>query len=218
MKAKFLKFLVPALSAIASLLLFLFIHNTTAYAMILGAYSPFLFYLLYRLYRRHGLKSPTYDLLLAAHTFELFAAVYALSGSIKQSIRYLCRREYPLSEPFRSALLRVRSGSDPAESLLLALGKNPRYKEWLASVTRSSVSDANDIFSAWVSSAEEAIMKVDDLLSFMIVFSTILPVILSIILMVFGVRPPLLYLLIVFQLILFQGVYHWIRGLLSLLY
>jgi hypothetical protein len=195
-----------------SLILFMLIRNITISAIIIGAPLLSIFYL------KRARNPSVRTLLLVTHVMELLAAAYALSGSLKQSISQLCRIESPVSGQFRSALLRIRSGVDPAESLKAAFQGNPWCSEWLESLLKGSVSDAQDLFSAWSAKAEEVILKVDDLLSFVIVFSTILPVIFLIILMVSGVEPPLIYLLVVFQLTLFQGVYHWIKGLLSLLY
>lgn len=208
---KYLKALALIMLA-AFLILFMLIHNTIISAIIIGALLLFLLYI-----KRAGNPS-IHALLLVTYIMELLAAAYALSGSFKQSICQLCRIECPVSGQFRSALLQIRNGVDPIESLKAAFQGNPWYGEWLESLLKGSVSDAQDLFSAWSIKAEEVILKVDDLLSFVMVFSTILPMILLIILMVFGVEPPLIYLLVVFQFILFQGVYHWIRGLLSLLY
>ncbi|MCX8182579.1 MAG: hypothetical protein N3D12_05620 [Candidatus Methanomethyliaceae archaeon] len=214
MKTNPLKILALFLTLTASLVVFLYTYNMAISAIIVAVLFLLLFYLFYV---RCGRKFTTYELILFTHTMELFVAVYTLSGSIKQSIQYLCRREYPFSERFRAALLRIRNGSDLTESLRWVFRGNARYNEWFTSLASGSISDAQDLFSMWESSAEEAILKVDDLLSFVIVFSTLLPVVIVIMLMVFGAKPPFLYLLVIFQILLFQGVYRWIRDLFSLL-
>lgn len=196
----------------ASLLAFLILKNF-AISAVLAAVSL----LILRFSKRIVRRSETSELLMIAHTLELLAAVYTLTGSIKQAVYYMCQRDYPLSKNFISALSEIRNGSDPVHSIMRSLEGNPRYINWFGSLIGGSTHDAKEILSLWRCCAEEAILKIDDILSFIIVSSTFLPTILAIILMVFGASPPLLYLLVIVQPLLFQVVYRWIGKLLSLI-
>ncbi|MGQ9759842.1 MAG: hypothetical protein ACUVQ5_04665 [Candidatus Methanomethylicaceae archaeon] len=174
---------------------------------------------LFCLFKEKFRKRPSVVALIhAVYSLELFASIYALTGSIRQAISCLCRERNPLSKLFRASLLMIRDGSDPLESLARIFRGYPLYRDWFASLINGSITDAQDIFSIWRNGAEEVLYKVDDLLSLVMILSTLIPIILTIMLMVFGVRPPWLFILVVFQLILFQGVYRWLGEQLSLFY
>lgn len=181
---------------------------------LIGLLSSLLYIFRYKFRRR----SKVSDLIHVAYSLELFASVYTLTGSIKQALSYMGQKEYVLSGPFRTALLMIRDGSDPFESLSRIFKGSPIYRGWLISLINGSITDAQDVFSIWRNKAEEAVSKVDDVLSLVIVLATLVPVLFAIMLMVFGVRPPWLFVLVILQLVLFQGVYRWLGDLLSLLY
>ncbi len=201
------------LAAVSLIILVSFLNNLAPYAIFI-AIPIFLFYLL----RGKLGRSSTSGLFHITYSLELFAAAYALSGSVKKATYYMCRKEYPLSRHFKAALHNIRNGFEPVQSLTMAFKDAPTYCDWIKSLTRGSISDAGELFSIWRERAEEALSKLEDLLSFIIVISTLMPAILSIMLMVFGIKPPLLFIMVILQLLLFQGVYIWLKDLLSLIY
>jgi len=82
------------------------------------------------------------------------------------------------------------------------------------SVAHGSVSDTTLLLSYWKSEVAKSLSKVEDTMAFIIVFSTLLPVVATMMGLILGLgTSPQVFLLVILQVLEFLVVYVWFKDL-----
>ena len=160
-------------------------------------------------------RSTIMELRGALYSLDIFATVYCLTGSIKMAASYVASdSKFKVSDRFRKTLFLMRNGIEPKKALLAAFRESEQYHEWVRSVAHGSVSDTALLLSCWKSEAAKSLSKVEDTMAFVIVFSTLLPVVATIMGLVLGLgASPQVFLLVILQVLEFLVVYVWFKDL-----
>lgn len=151
----------------------------------------------------------------ALYSLDIFATVYCLTGSIKMAASYVASDgKFKVSDRFRKTLFLMRNGIEPKKALLAAFRESEQYHEWVRSVAHGSVSDTTLLLSYWKSEVAKSLSKVEDTMAFIIVFSTLLPVVATMMGLILGLgTSPQVFLLVILQVLEFLVVYVWFKDL-----
>lgn len=162
-------------------------------------------------------RSAIIELRDVLYSLDIFATVCCLTGSIKMAASYVASDgKFKVSDRFRKTLFLMRNGIEPKKALLAAFCESEQYYEWVRSVAHGSISDTALLLSCWKSEAAKSLSKVEDTMAFIIVFSTLLPVVAAIMGLILGLgASPLVFLLVILQVLEFLVVYVWFKDLVA---
>jgi len=160
-------------------------------------------------------KAELKEFIDSVYCFDLFAMVVSLTGSFEIASLYACRTSKSgVSKRFRRALFVIRCGTDPKKAIMIAFGTKKRYTDWLRSVVYGSESDAASILMWWNTEMVRGVSKVEDAMAFFTVITTLLPVVTSITVLIWGWGNSLLiFVIVVLQPSAFMVVYLWFKDL-----
>lgn len=180
--------------------------------MLLTLFSAMLIVLYPRL---HLSSSAASELKNSLFSLDIFSTVYFLTGSVELAASYLAGRDSETSRCFRKVLLRIRNGTEPKGALLSVFPAGV-YHEWIKSVTYGSLSNTKDMVDAWRAQALKNLSKTEDATAFIILISSLLPMVTALVFLVCGAgSSPLIFMPVMLNVAEFLGVYLWLKNLVS---
>lgn len=155
------------------------------------------------------------ELKTSLFTFDIFSSVYLLTGSIEVASSYLAGDgNMATARRFRKVLLHMRNGAEPRKALIEVFSGNQVLIDWIRSVTYGSLTSTASIMEAWKAEAMKNLSKSEDLMAFVILVSTLLPIVMTIVFLIWGAGSSLaIFLLVMLEAAEFLGVYLWLKDL-----
>ncbi len=143
---------------------------------------------------------------------DIFSTAFIFTGSAEKAIQdVLMNGTY--ADVLQDAMSNIRSGCD-FNRALMGSGIPKNLSEWFCMVGSRATSDSQMMLDSWKSQASGCLARIEDAISLVIVFSSLLPVVLASLLLIIGYGNSLLVFTVVFVMIAaYWLVSRWMKRL-----
>jgi hypothetical protein len=115
---------------------------------------------------------------------DVFSIAYIFTGSAEKALQDVLRnRSY--SDILRDTMIKVRDGCDFNTALRVS-GMSKDLMEWFSMVCSTAAGDSQMLLDSWKAQAMRCLVRIEDAISLVIAFSSLLPVVLATVFLIMG--------------------------------